>query len=120
MSKRRRSSSEESASSPTSLGAVRKTPQGVPTKKRLKATGCSNPCICGCGLDCATNYVVPFPSNTEGRRKMLNVFGLKTKLTDESYWKLAARAEPRVSLLHFSEKQLQVQTRGLLAGKKKK
>ena len=33
----------------------------------------SQPCLCQCGLDCTTNYVIPFKPNTNGRLKMLKV-----------------------------------------------
>jgi len=56
--------------------------RALPTPKR------SNPCICGCGIDCATDYINPFPPDTPGRVKMLKMFSLDEKLSRESFWGL--------------------------------
>ena len=87
------------------------------TANALKSRQRSNPCICGCKLDCTANYVVPFKPNTNGRVRMLKLFGLKIKLQPESYSRLLSSKQPRLSLFHFTPKQLQAATRGRSAGK---
>lgn len=73
----------------------------------------SVPCICGaCLINCADNYVIPFPPNTKGRLKMLEMFSLRSTHTDESFWRLMDTPDIRVTLLHFSSEQLQLQNLG--------
>ena len=56
--------------------------------KALVTTGRSQPCVCGCGIDCRDNYIKPFGADTQGRVRLLKMFSLHTKLSKESYWKI--------------------------------
>ena len=86
--------------------------EAITTKQALQQTGRSNPCVCGCTLNCSSNYIVPFKPNTNGRIRMLRLFGLHNILTDESFWRLVATERPRLSLFHFTSAQLDCQTKG--------
>ena len=62
-------------------------------------------------------YAVPFGPDTEGRLKMLRLFSLHRKSSDEIFWHLVGVKQVRISLMHFTREQLQLQTRGAHAGK---
>ena len=101
---------------PSPLKRTRISP--LSTGEAFEKGGRTQPCICGCGVDCQEQYTVPFPAGSQGRDKMLRLFSLHVKLASDSYNQLLMSEHPRLSLLHFSRHQLQLQTHGQSAGKR--